>query len=94
MNTRIKKNMKISRKNLNPAGATILVSPGEMVKTFRELKGWSQNQLSEASGISQTNISAIENDRVQIGKERAIVFARVFHVHPASIMFSDYKETA
>ena len=65
-----------------------------MVKTFRELKGWSQNQLAEASGISQTNISAIENDRVQIGKERAIVLARVFHVHPAAIMFSDYKEMA
>ncbi len=94
MSTRNKKFMNISRKNLNPAGATILMSPGEMVKTFRELKGWSQNRLAKESGISQTNISAIENGRVQIGKERAIMLARVFHIHPASIMFSDYKEVA
>ena len=86
--------MKINRKNLNPAGATISMSPGQMVKNLRELKGWSQNQLAKVSGISQANISAIENGRVQLGKERAIALARVLHVHPASIMFADYKTVA
>jgi transcriptional regulator with XRE-family HTH domain len=83
-----------SKKDLNPAGGTILMTPGEMVKTLRELKGWSQLELSEQTGISQANISAIENGRVEIGKQRAIVFAEAFNVHPASIMFADYDVAA
>jgi transcriptional regulator with XRE-family HTH domain len=83
-----------SKKDFNIAGATILMTPGEMVKTLRELKGWSQLELSEQTGISQANISAIENGRVEIGKHRAITFAEAFRVHPASIMFADYDVAA
>lgn len=83
-----------SKKDLNAAGGTILMTPGEMVKTLRELKGWSQLELSEQTGISQANISAIENGRVEIGKQRAIAFAEAFNVHPASIMFADYDAAA
>lgn len=86
--------MTISKKDLLPAGDSILLSPGKMIKTLRELKEWSQLDLAKVTGISQTNISAIENERVQIGKERAIIFAEAFHVHPSSIMFSDYKKAA
>lgn len=79
-----------TKKDLNNAGASILMTPGEMVRTLRELKGWSQIKLAEETGISQTNISAIENGRVEIGKQRAIVIAEALNVHPASIMFADY----
>lgn len=84
----------ISKKDLNIAGSSILMTPGEMVKNLRELKGWSQLELSEHTGISQANISAIENGRVEIGKQRAIAFAEAFQVHPASIMFADYDVAA
>jgi transcriptional regulator with XRE-family HTH domain len=70
------------------------MSPGEMIRTLRELKGWSQLDLAKATKISQTNISAIETGRVLIGKERAIVLARALNVHPGSIMFSDYAGVA
>jgi transcriptional regulator with XRE-family HTH domain len=83
-----------SKKDLNLAGATILLSPGEMVKTLRELKGWSQLKLAAETGISQANISAIENGRVEIGKQRAIIIAEALNVHPASIMFADYDVAA
>lgn len=83
-----------SKKDLNLAGATILMSPGEMVKTLRELKGWSQLKLAAETGISQANISAIENGRVEIGKQRAIIIAEALNVHPASIMFADYDVAA
>jgi len=86
--------MKKNKKNLNSAGHSILMLPGEMVKELRELKGWSQLDLAEVSGISQTNISAIENGRVTLGKERSIALAKSFNVHPASIMFSDYEFVA
>lgn len=83
-----------TKKDLNVAGASILMSPGEMVRTLRELKGWSQLKLAEETGISQANISAIENGRVEIGKQRAIVIAEALNVHPASIMFADYDVAA
>jgi len=83
-----------SKNNLNPAGIGIKVPPGEMIRELRELKEWSQLDLAREAGISQTNISAIENGRVQIGKQRAIMLAEALSVHPASIMFSDYESEA
>jgi transcriptional regulator with XRE-family HTH domain len=65
-----------------------------MVRTLRELKGWSQIKFAEETGISQANISAIENGRVEIGKQRAIVMAEALNVHPASIIFADYDIAA
>jgi transcriptional regulator with XRE-family HTH domain len=82
------------KRNLNLAAQDVVVSPGEMVRELRELKGWSQSDLAKKTGISQTNISAIENGRVEIGKQRAIILAHALDVHPASIMFADYREVA
>ena len=86
--------MKIDKKDLVPAGQSILMSPGEMIRTLRELKEWSQLDMARETGISQTNISAIENGRVQIGKARSIVIAEALSVHPSSIMFADYEYAA
>lgn len=86
--------MKINKKDFFEAGKTIQMSPGEMIRTLRELKEWTQTDLANETGISQANISAIENDRVEIGKQRAIVLAEALHVHPAAIMFADYSDVA
>ena len=86
--------MAINKKDFVEAGKSIQMSPGEMIRTLRELKEWTQVDLADATGISQANISAIENDRVEIGKQRAITIAEALHVHPASIMFADYSEAA
>ena len=63
------------------------VSVGESVKILRELQELSQNELAKVSGIPQSTISAIENDRVQLGVERAKVLARALHCHPAVLVF-------
>jgi len=63
------------------------VSVGESVKILRELQELSQNELARVSGIPQSTISAIENDRVQLGVERAKVLARALHCHPAVLVF-------
>ena len=63
------------------------VSVGESVKILRELQDLSQNELASVSGIPQSTISAIENDRVQLGVERAKVLARALHCHPAVLVF-------
>lgn len=87
-------NTKIDKKSLNLAASGITLTPGEMVKHLRELKELSQLNLAKLTGISQTNISAIENDRIKIGKQRAIVLAEALNVHPSAIMFADYVQKA
>ena len=63
------------------------VSIGESVRIIRELQGFSQNQLSEISGIPQSTISAIERDRINLGVERAKQLARALKCHPAVLVF-------
>lgn len=63
------------------------VSVGESVRIIRELQELSQNELANLTGIPQSTISAIENDRVQLGVERAKVLARALRCHPAVLVF-------
>ena len=67
------------------------LTTGEVIRMLRELKGWTQKTLAERSGISATNISLLENGRVDIGKKRAEQLAKSFGVHPAIIMFPEYE---
>jgi transcriptional regulator with XRE-family HTH domain len=70
-----------------PAKRRAEVSIGESVSIVRELQGFSQNELSKLSGIPQATLSAIENDRVRLGVERAKVLARALRCHPAVLVF-------
>ena len=70
-----------------PAKRRACVSVGESVRIIRELQELSQNQLAELTGIPQSTISAIENDRVSLGVERAKALARALKCHPAVLVF-------
>ncbi len=74
-------------KDYRIAKKRIEVTVGESVKIIRELQELSQNELAELTGIPQSTISAIENDRVQLGVERAKVLARSLQCHPAVLVF-------
>lgn len=63
------------------------VSTGDSVRILRELQEMSQNDLATASGIPQSTISAIENNRVRLGVERAKVLAKALRCHPAVLVF-------
>ena len=67
------------------------VSVGESVRIIRELQGLSQNGLAKLSGIPQSTISAVENDRVNLGVERAKTLARVLNCHPAVLVFPGWE---
>jgi transcriptional regulator with XRE-family HTH domain len=69
----------------------ITVSVGESVRIVRELQGLSQNQLAERTGIPQATLSAIENDRVRLGVERAKVLAKALKCHPAVLVFPGWQ---
>ena len=74
-------------KDFKPARRRVDVSVGESVRILRELQELTQSQLSAATGIPQATISAIENNRVNLGVERAKVLARALKCHPAVLVF-------
>ena len=69
----------------------IALTTGETIRMLRELKGWTQAELANRCGIRATNISLLENEKVEIGKKRAEQIARAFSIHPAIIMFPEYE---
>lgn len=61
---------------------------GERVRKLRDEKGWTQEQLSEASRIPQPDISSIERGALNIGLKRAKMLARAFR-RPLSHFLED-----
>jgi transcriptional regulator with XRE-family HTH domain len=78
-------------KEYKRAKKRIILSVGESVRIVRELQELSQNQLSQLTGIPQATLSAIENNRTQLGVERAKVLARALKVHPGVLVFPGWE---
>jgi len=78
-------------KEFRPAKRRAKVSVGESVRIIRELQDLSQTELAKRTGIPQATISAIENDRVRLGVERAKVLARALKCHPAVLVFPGWE---
>ena len=74
-------------KDYRKARKSLDLTVGESVRVVRELQELSQNELSELTGIPQSTISAIENNRINLGIERAKVLARALNCHPAVLVF-------
>ena len=70
-----------------PAKRRLNLSVGDSVRIMRELQELSQNELASITGIPQSTLSAIENNRVNLGLERAKVLARALKCHPAVLVF-------
>ena len=87
MTTRRKKP---ARSELAPAGVGVSITPGEMLRTIRELQELTQNELSALTGIAQSNLSALETGARELGRERALVLAKALKVHPAVLLFPDF----
>ena len=81
----------MKKKDFRKARKTVEVSVGESVRIIRELQGLSQTELSKQTGIPQSTISAIENDKVNLGIERAKVIARALKCHPAVLVFPGWE---
>lgn len=56
--------------------ATIL----NRVKELRDARGWTQQQLADAVGVSRQSINSIERNRYVPSLELALTFARVFAI--------------
>lgn len=78
-------------KGYRKAKRTTDVSVGESVRIIRELQELSQSDLADLTGIPQSTISAIENDRIRLGVERAKTLARALSCHPAVLVFPGWE---
>ena len=67
------------------------MSVGESLRTMRELQELSQQQLATLCHIPQSTISALENNRIKLGAERAKVLARALRCHPAVLLFPGWR---
>jgi transcriptional regulator with XRE-family HTH domain len=83
--------MKALKRAYSPARSHAVLTTGETIRMLRELKSWTQAELARRSGISVTNISLLENEKIEIGKKRAEQLAKSFDIHPAIIMFPEYE---
>jgi transcriptional regulator with XRE-family HTH domain len=81
----------MKKKDYVKAKTHIKVSVGESVRIIRELQELSQNELAKRSGLPQATISAIENDRIALGVERAKVIAKALKCHPAVLVFPGWE---
>ncbi len=80
-------------KDIRPAKARVTVSVGESVRIIRELQGLTQSELARRSKIPQSTISAIENDTINLGIERAKTLACALRCHPAVLVFPGWDLT-
>ena len=78
-------------KEYRRAKKSVTVSVGESVRIIRELQELSQSELAQLTGIPQSTLSAIENDRINLGVERAKVLARALRCHPAVLVFPGWE---
>lgn len=83
--------MKLNINEFVPARPHAHVTTGEVIQILREKKGWTQKELARRCGISTSNLSMLENDRIDIGKRRSEQLALAFGIHPAILMFPEYE---
>jgi putative transcriptional regulator len=61
------------------------------VKDLRTSRGWTQEQLAQAAGVSRQSINSIERNRYVPSLELALTFARLFEC-PTDQIFQLEKE--
>lgn len=62
-------------------------SAGELVRALRKRENLTLVQMEEITGIHANNLSAIENDRIQMSQHYAEVFAAALDVHPTAFLY-------
>jgi transcriptional regulator with XRE-family HTH domain len=86
-----KKIKKLLKSEFSALETKVKLTSGKAIRIYREAQGLSQLHLAKKSGLKQTTISGLENDRLTLGLDRAKVLARALHVHPSVLAFPDWE---
>jgi putative transcriptional regulator len=62
------------------------------VREMRAARGWTQQELADAVGVSRQSINSIENDRYVPSLPLALTFARVFRCTTDDIFTLEKKK--
>lgn len=60
---------------------------GTTLKVYRKSLNLTLKQVEEITGIPYSNLSAIENDKMDLGLKRAELLAASYGLHPKDILF-------
>ena len=63
------------------------VLPNEMVRTFRKELGLTLRDVGEITGIQESNLSKVENGKIEITQHYAEVFAAAFGLNPLVFLY-------
>jgi putative transcriptional regulator len=62
-----------------------------VLREFREARGWSQGALAALLGVSRQTINAVETDKYDPSLPLALRLARLFGVNPQDIFLDDWS---
>lgn len=62
-------------------------TPGQLLKALRARDGFTLENMEEITGVRITNLSAIENDRIEMTQHYAEIFAAALSVHPNIFLY-------
>lgn len=65
------------------------ITPGKIIQARRESLGLTQKDIADITGLKTTFISAVENDKRNIGVQTATKIAAAIALHPSSILFPE-----
>lgn len=60
---------------------------GELLRAFRQREGFTLRDLEEITGIAQSNLSALENGKMELTQHYAEIFAAALGLHPTVILY-------
>ena len=73
----------------SPQGSAVLAAgePGRSVRLFRTERGWSQQELANRAGWSQSTISRIEDGKTRAAYDMEVLaaLARILDIPPAAL---------
>ena len=71
-------------------------TPGEMLRALRKREGLTLEAMQKITGIRDNNLSAIENNRIEMSQHYAEVFAAALNVHPMIFLYpnGNFKKSA
>lgn len=70
-----------------PAKQRVRLRSGDVVKLAREMLGFTQAVLAKKTGISASHLSEIESNKLEIGRQRALLLAKALKMPAPYIMF-------
>jgi transcriptional regulator with XRE-family HTH domain len=69
-------------------------TPGEVIRAHRKNFHITLKELAQATGVAESNLSLIENDKIEIGLRRAVLIAAALGISPSSILFPPGYESS